>query len=255
MIRSTLGLPLIALALAGCSPSDPHQAISSKLTDGVIVPIYSAWSEADRQLAVSAKAFCADQITLAEARQAFSSAQSTWAAVQPVALGPLAEGNRAWQIQFWPDKKNLVARQVEALVKAKPELTPADLDKSSVVVQGLTAYEYLLFDPALDLNDSAQKARYCPLLTAIGDHQQTLAADILGQWQSKDGIAAQLKNFPNARHWAGRARACHSRTKRKPGAAKPAWPTWPQAWPALSASGLALKMTAYKRCSVTASTT
>jgi predicted lipoprotein len=200
MIRSTLGLPLIALALAGCSPSDPHQAISSKLTDGVIVPIYSAWSEADRQLAVSAKAFCADQITLAEARQAFSSAQSTWAAVQPVALGPLAEGNRAWQIQFWPDKKNLVARQVEALVKAKPELTPADLDKSSVVVQGLTAYEYLLFDPALDLNDSAQKARYCPLLTAIGDHQQTLAADILGQWQSKDGIAAQLKNFPNDRY-------------------------------------------------------
>jgi predicted lipoprotein len=200
MIRSTLGLTLIALSLAGCSPSDPHQAISSKLTDGVIIPAYSAWSEADRQLAASAKAFCAGEQTLTEARQAFSSAQSTWAAIQPVVLGPLAEGNRAWQIQFWPDKKNLVARQVEALVKAKPQLTPADLDKSSVVVQGLTAYEYLLFDPALNLEDSAQKARYCPLLTAIGEHQLALAADILGQWQNKDGIAAQLRNFPNERY-------------------------------------------------------
>ncbi|WXL24972.1 imelysin family protein [Ectopseudomonas mendocina] len=200
MIRSTLGLSLIALSLAGCSPSDPHKAISSTLTDGVIIPAYSAWSEADRQLASNAKAFCAGEQTLTQARQTFSSAQSTWAAIQPVALGPLAEGNRAWQIQFWPDKKNLVARQVEALVKAKPDLTSADLAKASVVVQGLTAYEYLLFDPALNLDDSEQKARYCPLLTAIGEHQQVLAADILSQWQSKDGIASQLKNFPNDRY-------------------------------------------------------
>jgi uncharacterized protein len=92
-----------------------------------------------------------------------------------------------------------VARQVEALINKKPALTPADLDKSSVVVQGLTAYEYLLFDPAIDLENAEQKARYCPLIIAIGEHQQVLAADVLAQWQSQDGMAAQLKNFPNAR--------------------------------------------------------
>ena len=116
-----------------------------------------------------------------------------------LAFGPLAEGNRAWQIQFWPDKKNLVARQVEALLNSKPGLTAADLDNASVVVQGLTAYEYLLFDPALDLNNSEQKARYCPLLVAIGEHQQSLAADILASWQSKDGMAAQLREPEAAR--------------------------------------------------------
>lgn len=200
MIRSPLTLALLSLTLTACSPSDPQQQVSHALTDGVLLPIYSAWHEADRQLAASGQAFCTDQQPLAEARQAFASAQSAWAAVQPAVLGPLAEGNRAWQVQFWPDKKNLVARQVEALVNSKPELTPADLDKSSVVVQGLTAYEYLLFDPAIDLNIAEQKARYCPLIVAIGQHQQVLAADVLSLWQAKDGMAALLKNFPNARY-------------------------------------------------------
>lgn len=200
MIRSPLSLALLSLTLTACSPNNPQQQVSRALTDGVLLPLYSAWSEADRQLAASGQAFCAGQQSLTDARQAFASAQSAWAAVQPAAFGPLAEGNRAWQVQFWPDKKNLVARQVEVLINSKPELTPADLDKSSVVVQGLTAYEYLLFDPAIDLNVDEQKARYCPLIVAIGQHQQVLAADVLSQWQAKDGMAALLKDFPNARY-------------------------------------------------------
>ena len=200
MLRPSLALALLILTLIACSPTDPQQQVSRALTDGVLLPLYSAWNEADQQLAASGQAFCAGTQSITDARQAFTSAQSAWAAVQPAVLGPLAEGNRAWQIQFWPDKKNLVARQVEALVNSKPELTPADLDKSSVVVQGLTAYEYLLFDPAIDLDNAEQKARYCPLIVAIGEHQKVLAADVLSNWQREDGMAAQLKNFPNARY-------------------------------------------------------
>lgn len=199
MTRSPLTLALLGLALSACTPSDPQQQLSTALTDGVLLPAYSAWVETDRQLAASGQAFCAGEQTLADARQAFVTAQSAWSGLQPLLIGPLAEGNRAWQVQFWPDKKNLVARQVEGLIKSKPQLTPADLDKSSVVVQGLTAYEYLLFDPAIDLGETAQKTRYCPLIVAIGQHQQALASDILSQWQAVDGMAAQLKNFPNTR--------------------------------------------------------
>ncbi|WPC04249.1 imelysin family protein [Pseudomonas benzenivorans] len=199
MIRSSFTLALLSLALAACSPSDPQQRVSVALTDGVLLPAYGSWAETDRQLAASAQAFCSGQQGLGDARQAFLAAQSAWAGLQPMLIGPLAEGNRAWQVQFWPDKKNLVARQVGALLERKPQLSPADLDKSSVVVQGLTAYEYLLFDAAIDLDDAQQRARYCPLLTAVGQHQQNLAADMLAQWQAADGMAAQLREFPNDR--------------------------------------------------------
>jgi predicted lipoprotein len=200
MNRAPLGLALLSFALTACSPTDSQQQVATNLADTVLLPQYQAWSNADQQLAKSSTALCAGEQDLSAARQVFAAAQNAWAAVQPGAFGPLAEGNRAWQIQFWPDKKNLVARQVEALLTKKPQLSAADLDKASVVVQGLTAYEYLLFDDAIDLNNAEQKARYCPLIVAIGEHQQELAADILKSWDEPDGIIAQLKKFPNERY-------------------------------------------------------
>ena len=200
MLHRTLIASLLGLALVGCGQQDPRAKVSAALADGVLLPAYNSWQEADRQLAVNAEAFCAGNADLGTARQAFLGAQSAWAGLQPLLVGPLAEGNRAWQIQFWPDKKNLVQRQVEALLKSKPQLNNDDLAKASVVVQGLTAYEYMLFDPALDLTQAEQKARYCPLLQAIGQHQQALAAQIMDEWQGKPGMAEQLKTFPNERY-------------------------------------------------------
>lgn len=195
-----LASALCGLALTACSPQDPQQKVSAALVDGVLLPAYGSWAQSNQQLTSSAQAFCAGTQDLTGARQAFLTSVSSWAALQPLLLGPLAEGNRAWQVQFWPDKKNLVQRQVEALLKSKPQLGVADLDKSSVVLQGLTAYEYVLFDPAIDLDNTAQKNRYCPLLIAIGQHQQQLSGTVLTQWQAKDGMAEQLKTLPNARY-------------------------------------------------------
>lgn len=195
--------PLLLLGLVtvlnGCTPADPQQQVSNALAQQVMLPAYSAWAQSNRQLAQSAAAFCAGTQDLSQTRQAWRTAQSAWATLQPLAVGPLSEGNRAWQVQFWPDKKNLVARQVETLLNSKPQLNQGELDKASVVVQGLSAFEYVLFDPALDLTDSPLQARYCPLLITIGQHQQQLADTVLAQWQAKDGMAAQLHTFPNAR--------------------------------------------------------
>ncbi|MCQ4346001.1 imelysin [Pseudomonas stutzeri] len=211
MLRPAL-LSLAALAvLAGCSNGEPPKpkvepfaAASAALTDAVLLPAYTRWIDSDRQLADSARAFCAGEQDLAAARQAYLEAHRSWAALQPLAIGPLGEGNLAWQVQFWPDKKNLVARQVNALLDRTPQLRQADLEKASVVVQGLTAYEYLLFDPDIDLSDLEQKRRYCPLLVSIGSHQQALAAGVLAGWLGEQGLAAQLKSFPNARYAEGR---------------------------------------------------
>ena len=198
--RTPLAAALLGLLLAGCGAEDPHSRVSAALTDGVLLPAYAAWAEADRQLADSARAFCAGEQSLEQARAGYLAAHRGWSALQPLQLGPLSENNLAWQVQFWPDKKNLVARQVEALLNSQPQLTQAQLDKGSVVVQGLTAYEYVLFDPNIDLADSATQQRYCPLLVAIGNHQQALSADVLARWNGADGMQARLRSFPNDRY-------------------------------------------------------
>ena len=199
---NTRGLLTASLAtlLTACSPADPQQQVSAALAREVMLPAYAAWAEASRQLADSANGLCSGHQDIAGARQALLADQSRWAALQPLAVGPLSEGNRAWQVQFWPDKKNLVARQVEMLLDSKPALGQADLDQASVVVQGLSAYEYVLFDPAIALDDAAAKSRYCPLLIAIGQHQRQLAGNLFALWQGQDGMAAQLEGFPNSRY-------------------------------------------------------
>ncbi len=199
-MRTPITAALFALALSACSPTEPLQQTSSALASGVLLPAYNHWLSSNQQLASASQSFCAGSSDLAAMRQTWLNAQSAWSALQPMLVGPLNEGNRAWQIQFWPDKKNLVARQVETLLNSNPAPTPADLDQASVVVQGLSASEYLLFDSSIDLSQAAQKNRYCPLLIAIGAHQQALASDILSQWQSSDGMLSQLQNTPNSRY-------------------------------------------------------
>lgn len=186
--------------LAACAPQDPHQQVSATLASNVLLPAYQSWSDANRGLAESARAFCAGEQGLSDARQRFGTAQNAWAALQPLAVGPLSEGNRAWQVQFWPDKKNLVGRQVERLVQSNPQIDAQSLSKASVVVQGLSAYEYLIYDTSLNLDDDATRQRYCPLLQAIGEHQQGLAEEVLGLWNGEQGMAAELSKTPNARY-------------------------------------------------------
>lgn len=193
-------LLLCGALLAGCAPQEPYARTSKALAETVLLPAYVAWAEANRKMAAGAMAFCAGNQTLNDSRQQFLAAQSAWATVQPMAIGPLSEGNLAWQVQFWPDKKNLVSRQVETLLSAKPELSLDDLQKASVVVRGLTAYEYLLFDPKIDLQQQPQRERYCPLLTAIGQHQQRLTATVQQQWEAPEGMFEQLQTFPNERY-------------------------------------------------------
>ncbi|MBD9499207.1 imelysin [Pseudomonas sp. PDM23] len=200
MFRPRLLITSLAIALGACSPTDPQATTSATLAQQVILPTYSRWVDADRALAASALAYCQGKEDLTKARADFMVAQKAWAELQPLLVGPLAEGNRSWQVQFWPDKKNLVARQVEQLLNSGNAISPATLDKSSVVVQGLTAYEYILYDARIDLANAETKARYCPLLEAIGEHQQALAESILAQWKKDGGMLAQLSKFPNERY-------------------------------------------------------
>ena len=189
----------LGLSLSACTPPDPQTRTSSALAREVFKPAYANWAESSQHLTGSSQALCAGLQDLPQAQKSVILAQTAWAALQTLRLGLISEGNRSWQVQFWPDKKNLVARQVEALLNSKAKPTQNDLDQASVVVQGLSAYEYLLFDPAIDLSQAAAKNRYCSLLQAIAQHQKALAGEIFENWEAADGIANQLAKFPNPR--------------------------------------------------------
>lgn len=189
-------LLISTLTLAACS--DPRQEVTTQLADQVLLPAHQQWQSSNDVLLQSTLAWCDGEQELASVKQAFHQTQSAWSRLQPLMVGPLSEGNRSWQVQFWPDKRNMVARQTEALLDEIADLDQQQLDAASVVVQGLTAFEYVTFDGQTAITDN--RDRYCPLLAGIARHQQALSAEVVDLWRQPGGMLEQLTSFPNERY-------------------------------------------------------
>ncbi|WP_290537243.1 MULTISPECIES: imelysin family protein [Alcanivorax] len=189
-------LLLLVVVLAACS--NPREEVAKQLANQVLLPAHEQWHASNTALLDSSRAWCADEQALEDLKRVFHETQTAWARLQPLMVGPLAEGNRSWQVQFWPDKRNMVARQTEALLDEFDDLDQQQLDGASVVVQGLTAFEYVLFDDKVAIVDNRE--RYCPLLVGIAHHQQTLSSEVLDLWQQPGGMLEQLTTFPNDRY-------------------------------------------------------
>ena len=194
-MRSAIVLGCVVL-LAACS--NPRQEVTSQLAQQVLLPAHQQRHDRNAALVQAVKGFCEGDAERTSVAQAFMASQQGWSYLQPLMVGPLSEGNRSWQVQFYPDKRNMVAQQAEALLDSHDPLTQQALDGASVVVQGLTAFEYVLFDDSVELQ--ADKARYCPMLMGIAHHQQGLSGEVMALWEEAGGMLAQLTDFPNDRY-------------------------------------------------------
>lgn len=108
---------------------------------------------------------------LEQTKQAWLNAFLAWQQVRYVDFGPVEEQNRAWQFQFWPDPKNLIARKATYLLKDEAAITAEKINESGVAVQGFPMVEYLLYDQAFGEGSRALPAdRSCQLLVGVSNH-------------------------------------------------------------------------------------
>src|SRR5690606_22737995 len=81
-----------------------------------------------------------------EVRAQFPAVVTAWSRIELYRFGPLMAQNRSDRILFWPDRKGIALRQVQAILADKDEaaLAPETLARKSVAVQGLGALEFVL---------------------------------------------------------------------------------------------------------------
>lgn len=119
-------------------------------------------------------------LTLADARGAFGTSMDSWMAVQHLRLGPSQLDAREFRIEYWPDKRNRVDRQLaEALAEERPELLePEGMAGTSVALQGFPVLERLLFvDPV------APGTYGAALAASVGANLAAIAAELARAWQ------------------------------------------------------------------------
>lgn len=133
--------------------------------------------------------FCAspDAAGFEAAREGYHAAMDAWASAQHLRPGPLLLEMRSDRIAFWPERRNIVTRQLGQLLSARDPkvLEPGALAKQSAAVQGLTALEHLLFGegtgPAAFGGDDAGRYR-CALAAAIGRNVAAVAGEVRDGW-------------------------------------------------------------------------
>ncbi len=104
-----------------------------------------------------------------------------WQKIQMFPLGPNTDTTVRLNITFWPDKKNLVERKVEGLIKQGGDV---DLSLGGIAVQGLAASEYLLYDPRHLQHATVQQT--CPALQAISEKSLANSQALLTRWQESE---------------------------------------------------------------------
>ncbi|TIT84015.1 MAG: peptidase M75, Imelysin, partial [Mesorhizobium sp.] len=143
---------LLPLALFGVSPASAEvkaSAVIQRAIDGFIRPAYASLHDHAGSLTKAMRTLCnaPSQGSLEAARVEFSATVEAWSSAEIIAFGPIRENNRLERMLYWPDRKGIGLKQVQAALAGKdPTATdPAQLADKSVAMQGLGALEFVLY--------------------------------------------------------------------------------------------------------------
>jgi predicted lipoprotein len=206
--RSALLLPgaFLVLAPQGARAAPDEQgfrALNKAAVEQVLLPAFQRFAEASANLTAALDALTrapGDAAALSAARRGFAGAMRAWQGIQHIRFGPADLFSRHERIQFWPDPRNSIGRD---LAKAIADRDPALLEVranalGNVTDQGLPALERLLFgEEAAKLAAGDAEAAYRnALLRAIGGNLAAMGRDMLANWNTGDPPFARVLTGP-----------------------------------------------------------
>lgn len=120
-------------------------------------------------------------MSLDQVQSAWLDSIKAWMPLQGQAKGPKEAVSLGWNIQFWPDKKNITGRKMEQILQDKALWNSKSIAEQSVTVQGVGGLEWLLFDAQSEFSKGDKSS--CPLVLAVSENVEHNAAIIDQQWQ------------------------------------------------------------------------
>lgn len=190
-----LGLSIVALGLVSATAHANQKAtdIIEASVNGYINLAYRAFTKSAGEMDDRLVALCAtpSQASLDAARDGFRNAADTFSYVELVRFGPITKENRLERLLFWPDRKGIGLKQVQAAIAEKDEdATDADkLSAKSVAMQGFGALEFVLFGTGSDDLSSAAGDYRCRFGEAIASNIAGMAGDVEAEWADPNGFA------------------------------------------------------------------
>lgn len=201
MLKRFLPALVLPLALLGAPPAsaavDASEVIQRAI-DGFVRPAYASLHRHAEALTKSMRNLCTapSQEKLDAARAGYSATVDAWSVAEIIAFGPIKENNRLERVLFWPDRKSIGLKQVQAALAGKdPTATdPVQLAGKSVAMQGLGALEFVLHGDGAETLAGKDDPYRCAYGAAVAGNIETIAADVSDAWNKPDGFAALWAN-------------------------------------------------------------
>jgi len=181
-------------ALAQLHPTG--RTVITQAVEDAIRPGFSTYAGETAALEADIDALCGapSQATLDAAHDGFAAVIVAWSGIELYRFGPLMTDNRTDRILFWPDRKGIALRQVQAIL-AGPDwdaFDPQTLRGKSVAVQGLGALEYLLHGTGSERLATIEADFRCNYALSIATLLAGTAAEMSAEWNDPKGISARL---------------------------------------------------------------
>jgi hypothetical protein len=172
--------------------------VMQKAIDDVIRPGYRAMHESASRLTAGMKALCAapSSSNLKTAQAAFGDTVKAWSRIEIVQAGPIIEKNRFEHILFYPDRKGVGLRQVQALI-AKADDKDATVEGvagKSVALMSMTALEYVLYGNGSDVLGTQKDGFRCRYGAAVAGNIENVSKAIADEWDDPNGVQKSWKN-------------------------------------------------------------
>ncbi|WP_027486585.1 imelysin family protein [Allorhizobium undicola] len=172
-------------------------AVMAKVVDGFIRPGYRGFHASAKSLEESMTQACANpsQAGLEAARNGYRDAVLAWSRIEIVRTGPVIEDNRFEHILFYPDRKGLALKQIQAAIASTDGnfANSVALRQKSVAIQGLGALDYVLYGTGAEQLTGKDGASRCLYGAAIAGNVEHMAAELAALWDAPDGIAKSWK--------------------------------------------------------------
>ncbi|WP_230987313.1 imelysin family protein [Allorhizobium terrae] len=167
-------------------------AVMEKVVDGFIRPGYRHFHSSASALHTSMTNLCAapSESNFIAAKAAFTEAVKAWGHIEIVRVGPVIEDNRFEHILFYPDRKGLALKQIQAAIASddKSYTQSESLRQKSVAIQGLGALDYVLFGTGAGSLPKDKSNFRCLYGAAIAGNVDTMAATLSSLWDQPGGI-------------------------------------------------------------------
>lgn len=189
---------------AGDKPT-AYRTFVKDVSERVLLPSYDAFSLQSKHLSQATERFCHAERTseqFTQVKDSWNITKQAWAQTLPFRFGPALDNFLDLKIQFWPDDKNLVRKQVKGFLRTHPSPSVAELAKAASPAQGLSAIEYLLFDAEeggiSTFTEGESRHQRCDYLKAAAQHLSQQSQDLLKAWgNANSGYLAEFSYSEN----------------------------------------------------------